>query len=122
KFKSAATNLRQIIVGSGIKIEQPELIEGELDGQELIVNLVEGKFVETLDKEKWSLDIPDGVDLKLERVDDQKVKLTFINEINEDFDNDLYLTLSIDADQWGATEGMSLTGVVVITAVDDPEI
>src|SRR5699024_6513532 len=37
-------------------------------------------------------------------------------------DNDLYLTLGIDADQWGAKEGMSLTGVVVITAVDDPEI
>lgn len=121
KFKSEDTNLRQIIVGSGIKIDHPELIEGELNGQELTVTLVEGKFAETLDKEKWNLDIPTGVDFKLERVDDQQVKLTLLGEVNEDFDNDLYLILSVDADQCGALPGTSLTDGIIITAVDDLE-
>ncbi|MDN6731390.1 MAG: carbohydrate-binding protein, partial [Atopostipes suicloacalis] len=121
KFKSGDTNLRQIIIGSGIKIEQPDLIEGELNGKELIVNLVQGKFAETLDKNKWNLDIPDGVDFKLERIDDQQVKITLIGEINEDFDANLYLTLSIDASQLDGMKGTSVKGKVVITAIDDPE-
>ena len=89
KFKSGDTNFRNVVIGQAISLDYEELKEGALNNKELIVKLSGASFNANLTKENWSLDLPDGLDFKLERVNDSTVKIILTGEAIQDFDTDL---------------------------------
>ena len=93
-----------------------------MNNKELIVKLSGASFNANLTKENWSLDLPDGLDFKLERVNDSTVKIILTGEAIQDFDTDLKVLLNVDAKEFNGLEGTSLVQYVNIKAVDDEEV
>jgi len=122
KFKNSGVNFRQVVVGQGIKITQTELIEGSLQGKQVVVELFNASFVDTLNKENWHLNLPTGVDFTIERIDDTKVMITFISEASVDFDIDQLVTCEVSATEYNGMLDTSVQATILIKAIDDPEI
>ena len=121
KFNKGNTNLKSIIIGNAINISNVELIEGSLDGKAFNVELESGKFNDSLDKKNWNLDLPEGVEFSITRIDYNNVSIILSGEAERDFDVDKDIKITVNASEYGGTNDTFVEGIFKIIAVNDLE-
>lgn len=114
-------NLKSLSFGSYINVTSEELVEGELNKKAITVDLVDGEFVNDLDRNNWSIEgLPAGMDFDLEKVSNSRVVITLDGNELVDYDNDLTLTVKVDAIEIGDS-GYGLSDTLIVRADNDDE-
>lgn len=121
KIIDGSMNVSSILIGNGIQVEQPDLFEGTLNNQIIKIRLLSGQFASKLEKEKWKLNLPEGLDFSLKRLSNSEVELKLLGEIEEALPYDKQLKLSIDSSQYGESSMPALQGWVRISSIEHDE-
>lgn len=117
-------NLDYFTIGSSIKLTSNNINEDSLNGSVINVELSDGTFVDTLNKNNWVLtNLPVGVTYNVEKVDANHAKITLLGERTIDFDLDKTVTVSMSAKELvgGESKSYSITDDFIIAANNDTE-
>ncbi|WP_282925564.1 glycoside hydrolase family 3 N-terminal domain-containing protein [Helcococcus kunzii] len=120
KFNKQIT-LNSLIFDNYIIAKYENLTEDNIDGNTIELELNRGKFVEKLNKENWNIDLPEGVGFTVEKITDNKVKISLSGYRLNDFDTDKIVNLKVNGQEFSQDNSKVLTTDIFIKAVNDKE-
>lgn len=125
KVNGAGFHLQSLTIGPALQSETA-LVEGNEEGAEVIVKLVNDKYAPELDTAYWSIEGYEGTVVNsVYRVDDYTAKVVLAGTRIIDFDTDRILTVTADVYQTESNQSFGSVHVLklplIVTAINDEE-
>lgn len=125
KVNGAGFHLQSLTIGPALQSETA-LVEGNEEGAEVIVKLVNDKYAPELDTAYWSIEGYEGTVVNsVYRVDDYTAKVVLAGTRIIDFDTDRILTVTADVYQTESNQSFDSVHVLklplIVTAINDEE-
>ncbi|OME00095.1 hypothetical protein BSK54_17870 [Paenibacillus odorifer] len=125
KVNGAGFHLQSLTIGPALQSETA-LVEGNEEGAEVIVKLVNDKYAPELDTAYWSIEGYEGTVVdSVYRVDDYTAKVVLAGTRIIDFDTDRILTVTADVYQTESNQSFGSVRVLklplIVTAINDEE-